>query len=152
MKSVTMKVIAIIALTTGFMKKVWSHNFFFFGLTKSKILSADVWQKLQVFPQHCDLDFDLCSKNSFFGLCCRRGHSQCFTNTPWFFSDYIMSSLRREKFETPTPIQSVTWPMCLSGRDVVGIAQTGSGKTLGVKQSLMVLSKEGRMILKCITI
>ena len=33
----------------------------------------------------CDLDFDLCAKNSFFGLCCRRGHSQCFTNTPWFF-------------------------------------------------------------------
>ena len=63
-----------------------------------------------------------------------------------------MSQLRREKFETPTPIQSVTWPMCLSGRDVVGIAQTGSGKTLGVKQSLMVLSIGGRMILKCITI
>ena len=36
-----------------------------------------------------DLDFDLCSKNSFFGLCCRRGHSQCFTNTPWFFSTQI---------------------------------------------------------------
>ena len=34
----------------------------------------------------CDLDFDLCSKNSFFGLCCRRGHSQCFTNTPWFLN------------------------------------------------------------------
>ena len=33
----------------------------------------------------CDLDFDLCSKNSFFGLCCRQGHSPCFTNTPWFF-------------------------------------------------------------------
>ena len=29
-----------------------------------------------------DLDFDLCSKNTFFGLRCHRGHSQCFTNTP----------------------------------------------------------------------
>ena len=33
----------------------------------------------------CDLDFDLCSKNSFFWLRCHRGHSQCFTNTPWFW-------------------------------------------------------------------
>ena len=44
----------------------------------------------QMTPTHqvqwpCDLDFDLCSKNSFFGLCCRQGHSPCFTNTPWFF-------------------------------------------------------------------
>ena len=25
-------------------------------------------------------------KNGFFGLCCRGGHSQCFTNTPWFLT------------------------------------------------------------------
>ena len=29
-------------------------------------------------------------------------------------------------------VQSQGWPMALSGRDFVGIAQTGSGKTLGV--------------------
>ncbi|MDX2415692.1 MAG: DEAD/DEAH box helicase, partial [Bacteroidales bacterium] len=33
-------------------------------------------------------------------------------------------------FETPTPIQAETCPVILSGRDVVGIAQTGTGKTL----------------------
>eukprot|EP01127_Copromyxa_protea_P009292 TRINITY_DN2177_c0_g1_i2.p1 TRINITY_DN2177_c0_g1~~TRINITY_DN2177_c0_g1_i2.p1 ORF type:complete len:540 (-),score=188.92 TRINITY_DN2177_c0_g1_i2:24-1643(-) len=33
-------------------------------------------------------------------------------------------------FTKPTPIQSQTWPILLSGRDVVGIAETGSGKTL----------------------
>lgn len=32
----------------------------------------------------------------------------------------------------PTVIQSVAWPIALSGRDMVGIAKTGSGKTLGV--------------------
>lgn len=32
-------------------------------------------------------------------------------------------------WKNPTPIQSQGWPMVLSGRDVVGIAQTGSGKT-----------------------
>lgn len=30
------------------------------------------------------------------------------------------------KFERPTPIQASCWPICLSGRDVIGIAETGS--------------------------
>lgn len=34
-------------------------------------------------------------------------------------------------FPKPTPIQSTTWPFLLAGRDVIGIAETGSGKTLG---------------------
>jgi ATP-dependent RNA helicase DBP3 len=34
------------------------------------------------------------------------------------------------KFDKPTPIQSCAWPALLSGRDVVGVAETGSGKTL----------------------
>jgi ATP-dependent RNA helicase DBP3 len=32
-------------------------------------------------------------------------------------------------FTAPTPIQSASWPYALSGRDVVGVAETGSGKT-----------------------
>lgn len=32
-------------------------------------------------------------------------------------------------FTTPTPIQAASWPFSLSGRDVIGIAETGSGKT-----------------------
>lgn len=46
------------------------------------------------------------------------------------FSDDITTTLKRMKFEQPTPIQSVGWPHALSGNDIVGIAQTGSGKTL----------------------
>lgn len=33
-------------------------------------------------------------------------------------------------FTKPTPIQSVSWPALMAKRDVVGIAETGSGKTL----------------------
>ena len=33
-------------------------------------------------------------------------------------------------FQTPTPIQSITWPIAQSGRNLVGVAETGSGKTL----------------------
>ena len=32
-------------------------------------------------------------------------------------------------FECPTPVQAATWPFLLSRRDVVGVAETGSGKT-----------------------
>ena len=34
------------------------------------------------------------------------------------------------KFENPTPIQAESYPVILSGKDMVGIAQTGTGKTL----------------------
>ncbi|KAM4065878.1 DEAD/DEAH box helicase [Hirsutella rhossiliensis] len=33
-------------------------------------------------------------------------------------------------FKAPTPIQAASWPFTLSGRDVVGVAETGSGKTM----------------------
>ncbi|MBI1203864.1 MAG: DEAD/DEAH box helicase [Rhodopseudomonas sp.] len=41
----------------------------------------------------------------------------------------ILRALAEEKYETPTPIQAQTIPIALSGRDIIGIAQTGTGKT-----------------------
>ncbi len=41
----------------------------------------------------------------------------------------ILRALAEEKYATPTPIQAQTVPPALTGRDVVGIAQTGTGKT-----------------------
>ena len=46
------------------------------------------------------------------------------------FPSYVMNEVKSQGFENPTAIQSQGWPMALSGRDVVGIAETGSGKTL----------------------
>ncbi|KAF1812985.1 P-loop containing nucleoside triphosphate hydrolase protein [Eremomyces bilateralis CBS 781.70] len=46
------------------------------------------------------------------------------------FPNYVMSEVKAQGFEKPTAIQAQGWPMALSGRDVVGIAETGSGKTL----------------------
>lgn len=37
-----------------------------------------------------------------------------------------------QKWDKPTPIQAQGWPIALSGQDMVGIAQTGSGKTMSV--------------------
>ena len=46
------------------------------------------------------------------------------------FPEYIQNKLLSEGFQAPTSIQSIGWPHALSGRDLVGIARTGSGKTL----------------------
>jgi ATP-dependent RNA helicase DDX5/DBP2 len=46
------------------------------------------------------------------------------------FPQYLMTSIRAQGFSSPTPIQCQAWPMALIGRDVVAIAQTGSGKTI----------------------
>ena len=42
----------------------------------------------------------------------------------------LLDVLERLKFVTPTPIQLKAIPVALEGNDIVGIAQTGTGKTL----------------------
>jgi ATP-dependent RNA helicase RhlB len=44
-------------------------------------------------------------------------------------AEEIMEGVRRAGFRTCTPIQGQTLPLALSGRDVAGQAQTGTGKT-----------------------
>jgi superfamily II DNA/RNA helicase len=41
----------------------------------------------------------------------------------------ITRSLAEEKYTVPTPIQTEAIPFVLAGRDLIGIAQTGTGKT-----------------------
>ena len=43
--------------------------------------------------------------------------------------DALIQSLDKLKFTIPTPIQAATIPLALSGKDVLGSAQTGTGKT-----------------------
>jgi ATP-dependent RNA helicase DDX5/DBP2 len=46
------------------------------------------------------------------------------------FGDKLVAQLK-ESYERPTVIQSISWPTALSGRDMISVARTGSGKTLG---------------------
>jgi len=43
----------------------------------------------------------------------------------------IQRALRESGYTTPTPIQAGVIPLLLGGRDVIGMAQTGTGKTAG---------------------
>ncbi|AGP31146.1 DEAD/DEAH box helicase [Corynebacterium terpenotabidum] len=43
--------------------------------------------------------------------------------------DRILDAVRKVGYVTPSPIQSMTIPALMEGRDVVGLAQTGTGKT-----------------------
>ena len=44
--------------------------------------------------------------------------------------DYCLEVIARLGFVVSTSIQSQGWPMVLKGRDLIGIAVTGSGNTL----------------------
>jgi ATP-dependent RNA helicase RhlE len=44
-------------------------------------------------------------------------------------SDELLRAVRAASYETPTPIQTKAIPPALEGRDVLGCAQTGTGKT-----------------------
>lgn len=49
--------------------------------------------------------------------------------TEFNLSDDILSAVVTAGFETPSPIQEMTIPLALEGKDVIGQAQTGTGKT-----------------------
>uniref|UniRef100_A0A669ECR2 Probable ATP-dependent RNA helicase DDX46 n=1 Tax=Oreochromis niloticus TaxID=8128 RepID=A0A669ECR2_ORENI len=42
----------------------------------------------------------------------------------------ILNALKKHGYEKPTPIQAQAIPAIMSGRDLIGIAKTGSGKTI----------------------
>jgi len=54
-------------------------------------------------------------------------------------SKYLLNGLEDMEITIPTPIQSETYNVIRSGRNVVGIAQTGTGKTLAF--SLPILNE-----------
>lgn len=55
----------------------------------------------------------------------------------------ILRALEREKYEIPTPIQEKAIPIILSGKDLLGCAQTGTGKTAAFAiPTLQLLTEE----------
>ncbi|MDR1198869.1 MAG: DEAD/DEAH box helicase [Prevotellaceae bacterium] len=58
-------------------------------------------------------------------------------------SEPILKALVNKKYETPTPIQEQAIPVAISGRDLLGIAQTGTGKTAAF--AIPVIQKLNRL-------
>mgnify|MGYP001576748331 CR=1 FL=1 len=63
----------------------------------------------------------------------------------------FLDILERLGFKSPTPIQSQAIPVAIQGKDIVGIAQTGTGKTLAfgipMLQRLAQIKGQGLVIL-----
>ena len=47
------------------------------------------------------------------------------------FPKRLTQALLKQGYESPSPIQAQAWPIALSGKDIVAVAKTGSGKTCG---------------------
>ena len=54
------------------------------------------------------------------------------------FPSYVMDEIKRAGFTDPSPIQCQSWPMALSGRDLVAVSATGSGKTISFALPAMI--------------
>lgn len=73
-----------------------------------------------------------------------------FRKTPMTkFSDLkldpkVLQAIAEAGYETPTPIQAGAIPPALEGRDVLGIAQTGTGKTASFTLPMITLLGRGR--------
>jgi len=53
---------------------------------------------------------------------------QAFSDCPWPQS--LQLEIQKAGYSTPSQIQAYTWPLALQGYDVIGVAATGSGKTI----------------------
>ncbi|MBS11903.1 MAG: DEAD/DEAH box helicase [Gemmatimonadetes bacterium] len=67
---------------------------------------------------------------------------QSFTDFP--FHPSILQALSDEGYERPTPIQAQAIPEALAGHDVLGTAQTGTGKTAAFSLPILHLLNEER--------
>jgi ATP-dependent RNA helicase DDX5/DBP2 len=47
------------------------------------------------------------------------------------FPKRLTAALLKQGYKTPSPIQAQAWPIALTGKDIVAVAKTGSGKTCG---------------------
>jgi len=58
----------------------------------------------------------------------------------------ILEILNKMKFSVPTPIQYKAIPMAIEGKDIIGVAQTGTGKTLafGIPMIQKLAQERGR--------
>ena len=53
----------------------------------------------------------------------------------------ILDEIEKQGFKVPSPIQSQAWPILLSGKDLIGIAQTGTGNQMNYSIIIRITKK-----------
>ncbi len=68
----------------------------------------------------------------------------------------LLRALSAEGYEVPTPVQELAIPPLIEGRDVLGVAQTGTGKTaafaLPVLQALLPKNQSGKRRIRALVL
>jgi superfamily II DNA/RNA helicase len=59
-------------------------------------------------------------------------------------SEKVLNAVQASGYDTPTPIQEQAIPYALQGRDILGIAQTGTGKTAAFTLPMLCMLEKGR--------
>ena len=67
------------------------------------------------------------------------------TFTELSISEPILKALTIKGYQTPTPIQEKAIPVALDGKDLLGIAQTGTGKTAAFAIPIIQMLNESRV-------
>ena len=67
------------------------------------------------------------------------------TFTELSISETILKALLTKGYQTPTPIQEKAIPVALDGKDLLGIAQTGTGKTAAFAIPIIQMLNESRV-------
>ncbi len=84
--------------------------------------------------------------------CCRCRHEQLRTRiillsknfSELGLSEKVLAAIEASGYTIPTPIQSAAIPIAIAGRDVLGIAQTGTGKTASFVLPMITRLERGR--------
>ncbi len=99
------------------------------------------FKKIRTVHGHAGCDL----RRTDFSLAGRRHHGRYSQEefylkfTELGLSDALLKAIKRSGFEEATPIQAETIPLVLQGKDIIGQAQTGTGKTAAF--SLPILEK-----------
>lgn len=106
-------------------------------LTDDKANSSPVPNPIEKFEQ-CFSDYpDLLGKRTM-NLFCIISSNVLIINNNNFPLHNCTDEIKKQGFEKPSPIQAQAWPVLLRGEDLIGIAQTGTGKTLAFLLPAMI--------------
>lgn len=67
-------------------------------------------------------------------------------------ADPLLANIKRMQYDRPTPIQAAAIPVVMQGRDVVGLAQTGTGKTAAFMLPILNRLLTGSRVLRALVI